>query len=73
MTLNANQKQHLQDAVNLMTKGQSYESPFDATVIEQVAKVAASSGFTKTDGVFLQQARDNPFSTLLRFILFVGA
>jgi hypothetical protein len=65
------QKDSLTDAINLMVKEQARETPFDATVIEVVGRVAASTGFMGT-GAFNEAMLNNPFSTLLRFLVYVG-
>lgn len=66
------EKKELTDAINWMLKRQAYEYPFDAQVSQQVALVAKSSGFTKTTGEFLNRIRDNPYSTMLQFVAYVG-
>lgn len=49
----------------------AYEWPVDATLIERLGKVAASTAFM-TDGAFCEAMRDRPVSTLLRWGLFLG-
>ena len=73
LSLTALQKTQLQYAVDLMVKGQAYETPLDSQAIESIARAAAGCGFSTSDGQFKIDVRNNPFSTLLRFILFVGA
>jgi hypothetical protein len=70
--LNSTQRAALQHAVDGLVKATAEELPPDAQISYEVAKVAASIGFTTSDGQFLEQVRDNPISTLLRFILYVG-
>lgn len=72
MALSATTNAQIQSAIDLMLKGQAYETPFAEDVIERVAQAAASSGFC-TVGAFYERARNNPFSTLLQFILFAGS
>jgi hypothetical protein len=66
------EKANIQHALDLMLKGQARETPFDSTIIENVGKAAASAGFCST-GAFSQRMLDNPFSTLLQLLLYVGA
>lgn len=72
MALNATQQTQLTNAINLMLKGTAVELPFDANVIDAVATVAASSGFSATNGAFKESAKLNPVSTLLRWVLYQG-
>lgn len=72
ITLNTTQKAQLQLAIDKYVKSSAVENVEDSQISEIVAKVAASTGFTVSDGAFLQQIRDNPVSTLLRFILYIG-
>lgn len=62
----------IQHAVDLMVLGTAPENIFDATCMESVAKAAASSGFSSSNGEFLQAARDRPISTLLKYLLWLG-
>jgi len=73
ITLNTTQKAQLNSAIDRYVKGSAVENVEDAQISETVAKVAASTGFTVSDGAFLQQIRDRPVSTLLRFILYIGS
>jgi hypothetical protein len=73
ISLSATEKTQIQYAIDLMVKGQAYETPFDSQAIESVARAAAATGFVTSDGDFKQKVLLNPFSTLLSFILFVGA
>lgn len=73
LSLTALQKTQIQYAVDLMVKGQAYETPLDSQAIESIARAAAGCGFSTSDGAFKNAIRNNPFSTLLSFILFVGA
>jgi hypothetical protein len=70
--LTALEQATLTKAINLMLQGQAYETPFDERVAETVARVAVSSGFLETDGAFLESIRNNPISTLLEFVLYIG-
>jgi hypothetical protein len=72
MALTADEQSRLTNAINLMLKGTAVELPFDANVIDAVAKVAASSGFEPTNGAFKEDAKNNPISTLLRWVLYQG-
>lgn len=71
MTLTAAQQAGLNEAIQLMLRGTAYETPFSEDVIQRVARVANSTGFATT-GAFYERARNNPFSTLLQFIVYVG-
>jgi len=70
-TLSTDNKNKLQHAIDAMVKTNATELPFDATIIEQVGRVAVSSGF-ESAMKFQQDCRDNPISTLLRFAKFLG-
>jgi hypothetical protein len=70
-TLSAANAAALQAAADAMTATNAVELPFDATIIERIAAVSASTGF-ETAGKFKNDARDNPISTLLRFAKFLG-
>ena len=72
MTLTATQKAELQSAIDLMVKGQAYETPFSEDVIERAARASADIGFLNT-GSFYEAVKLNPISTLLKFVLFVGS
>lgn len=72
MALTVSQKANIAHAVDRMVKTQAVELPFDAQIIDELALVAASSGFAPSSGTFVQWARDNPISTLLRWLIFVG-
>ena len=71
MTLSATEQTHLNEAINLMVLGQAREEPFADDVIERLAPAAASTGFMDK-GEFYAAVRDNPVSTLLRWVLYVG-
>ena len=70
-TLSTTDKNRLQHAIDSMVKENATEIPFDATVIEELARVSASSGF-ESAGNFKQDARDRPISTLVRWIKYMG-
>lgn len=67
------EKANIQHAIDLMLKGSAEELPMDSTCSENVAKAAVSCGFKASTGAYLNAIRDNPVTTLLQFILFVGA
>lgn len=74
ISLTVTEKDNIQHAIDLMVKGSARETPFDSTVIENVQKAAISIGYVPSGGRTFQQAvQDNPFSTLLDLLLFVGA
>lgn len=70
-TLTTAQKNILQWAIDFQVKGNAPEIPFDDKVIQEVGKVAASTGF-ESAGKFKEDAKLTPISTLLRFIKFIG-
>jgi hypothetical protein len=70
-TLSTANKNKLQHAIDLMVKSNAPQIPFDATVIEEVAKVSASVGF-QSAGNFKENAKNSPISTLLSFVKFIG-
>lgn len=70
-TLSTDNKNKLQHAIDLMTKANATELPFDAKVIEEVAYVSNSTGYLSA-GAFKEQAKTNPISTLLGFVKFIG-
>jgi hypothetical protein len=70
-TLSQTNKDALQAAIDRLVKENATEIPFDAEIIERVAKVAASTGFLGA-GNFKEAARDRPISVLLQFIKFIG-
>ncbi len=72
MTLTAAQLAGINSAIQLLTRGQAYETPFAEDVIERVAQTAEAVGFL-TVGGFYEAAKLNPISTLLKFIVFVGS
>lgn len=78
ITLSAAQFAAVNQAVNLMLKAHATELPFDATVIQVVAPVAAAIGFvppgelSATSGAFFEAAKNNPISTLLSLVAFIG-
>lgn len=61
------------DRVVEILENANVDLPHDATMLEQVGKVAVTSGFKPTVGAFVAAAGDNPFSTLLRFIRHVAS
>ena len=73
ITLSVTEKAHVQHAIDLMVVGTAVELPVDSTCMESVAKAAVTSGFKTSDEAFKQAMRDRPVTTLLEFILFVGA
>jgi hypothetical protein len=73
IALTATEKDNIQHAIDLMLKGTAVELPVDSTCMENVGKAARSVGFSVTGKTFEQAVRDNPVTTLLEFILFVGA
>lgn len=70
-TLSASNSAALLAAHDALVKSNAPQIPFDATIIEQLAAVAASTGF-KSAGNFKEDARDKPISTLIKFIRFIG-
>lgn len=72
MALNTTQKAQLQQAIDLYVKSSAVENVEDASISEIVAKVAVSTGFSVSDGAFLQAVRDRPVSTLLGLALNIG-
>jgi len=73
MSLSVAAKANIQHAIDLMVLGSAEELPPDSTVMENVGKAARDAGFTVTGKTFEQAVRDNPVSTLLKLVLFVGA
>ena len=73
ISLSTTEKAQVQHAIDLMVLGSAVELPVDSTCMENVAKAAVSSGFKTSDEAFKQAIRDRPVTTLLEFILFVGA
>jgi len=55
-----------------MTKETAVELPLHESVIQELAAVAASTGYL-TQGAFYEAIKLNPVSTLVSFIAFVGA
>ncbi len=70
--LTASESRQLFSGYELMLKGTAYETPFALDVIQRLAPVAASTGFL-TLGGFHEAIRDRPFSTMLRWALFLGS
>jgi hypothetical protein len=70
-TLSTDNKNKLQHAIDSLVKSNAPQLPFDATLIEEVAKVSASVGF-QSAGNFKENAKLIPISTLLAFIKFIG-
>lgn len=67
------EKANIQHAIDLMLLGTAVELPPDSTCTESVARAAVTAGFKTSDDEFKQAMRDNPITTLLKFVLFVGA
>lgn len=72
MALTTAEKNKLQHAIDLMVKGNAPQLPFDATIIQEVAAVAQSSGY-QVAATFTENAKNSPISTLLAFVKFIGA
>ena len=70
-TLSNADKLKLQHAIDALVKSNAPQIPFDATIIQEVAAVAQSSGFQQA-ATFQQNAENAPISTLLSFIKFIG-
>ncbi len=70
-TLSTANKNKLQHAIDALVKSNAPQIPFDATIIEEVAKVSASAGFQQA-ATFAENAKNSPISTLLSFIKFIG-
>lgn len=58
----------VQSAINLLLRGSAYETPFAEDVLLRLAPAAESSGFLSAGG-FMDAAKLNPISTLLRWLL----
>lgn len=70
VTFTAGERARIQRVIDLMVKGQAYETPFDSQLIEEVSKALASaSSGTVTDGDLREALKLRPFSTLLTAIL----
>ena len=72
VTLSAGAKANINQAVNLMVLGSAEELPPDSTIMELVGKAARDAEFPTPGKTFEQAVRDNPISTLLNFLLFLG-
>jgi hypothetical protein len=72
LTLSTAQHNQLVFAAGLMTKETAVELPLHESVIQELAAVAASTGYL-TQGAFYEAIKLNPVSTLVSFIAFVGA
>lgn len=82
VTFSSAQFSQLQNAINLMVRGTATELPFDANVIDAVTLIANQVGFNPgalgsngnpiSNLGFKEAARNNPISTLLEFVAFVG-
>jgi len=72
MTLSATDAARLQHAIDSMVKENAVELPFDANVIDELSRVAVSSGFLVSSGSFKRDCGLRPISTLLRFAKFLG-
>ena len=59
----------LQNAIQLLTGAQAYETPLAEDVIERLAIAARDSGFMSQGG-FTEAAKLNPISTLLKWVQF---
>jgi len=73
ISLSVAEKANIQYAIDLMLIGTAPELPADSTCMESVGKAARAAGFTVTGKTFEQAVRDNPITTLLQLVLFVGA
>lgn len=73
ISLSTAQKANIQHGIDLMLKGTAEELPVDSTVMENVGKTARAISFPTPGQTFEQAVRDNPVSTLLKLVLFVGA
>lgn len=66
---------NLRQAINLLDKSDApqlvHPTGIHESIVQQISKVAAASGFMNV-GKTYESLRDNPISTLLHFILFVG-
>lgn len=71
-TLSTADKNKLQHAIDALVKSNAPQIPFDATIIEEVTRVSASSGF-QSAGDFKENAKNSPISTLLSFVKFIGS
>jgi hypothetical protein len=72
ISLTVTEKANIQQAIDLMLKGTAVELPIDSTCMELVAKAAREAGFSTGSSTFEQAVRDNPVTTLLKLVLFVG-
>lgn len=70
-TLSTTDTNRLQHAIDGLVKSNAPQIPFDATIIEEVARVSASTGF-QSAGAFKENAKNSPISTLLAFVKFIG-
>lgn len=57
----------LQAAIKFLTGGSAYELPFSEDFALRLARISASSGFL-SQGAFLEAVKNNPLSTLLRWL-----
>jgi len=73
ITLTVAEKANIQHAIDLMLVGSAVELPVDSTCMENVALAARSIAFPTGGQTFEQAMRDNPVTTLLKLVLFVGA
>jgi hypothetical protein len=60
-------------AINLMLIAQARETPFDAGVIDALSASAVSCGFATSSGKFHEDCLNNPITTLLRWVVFMGS
>ena len=62
----------LQSAIDLLVKGQAYETPIAEDVIERVALVVAALSLATT-GVAYEAFKNNPKAELIRLVVACGA
>lgn len=73
ISLTVAEKANIQHAIDLMLNGTATELPVDSTCMENVALAARAISFPTGGQTFEQAVRDNPVTTLLKLVLFVGA
>lgn len=64
--------QQLQAAANYLLLGQAEESPAHVDFIQRLANAAVASGFTTSQGRFMESMKLKPFSTLTLFLAYLG-
>lgn len=69
----AGEKTLVNNAINLMLLAQARELPFDAGVIDALSATAVSSGFSTSSGKFHEDCLNNPITTLLRWVVYMGS